>query len=94
MNIEKKIWPENFERILNGEKNVEFRLANFEIKDGDSLILREYDKQNLHYTGRRIIREVLGVKKVDFSNLNFDGAYTQEQLNEFGVYKIELKRIF
>ncbi len=37
--IEKKIWPEYFDAVRSGEKNFEIRLADFECKPGDRLIL-------------------------------------------------------
>jgi len=41
MKIEKKVWPEYFEKILNKEKNFELRLADFECKKDDILVLKE-----------------------------------------------------
>ncbi|MBU0530778.1 MAG: DUF3850 domain-containing protein [Nanoarchaeota archaeon] len=38
--IRKKTWPDIFQRVLEGKKNVEVRLADFEIKEGDVLYLR------------------------------------------------------
>lgn len=41
MRTEKKIWPEYFDKISNGEKKFELRLADWECKPGDTLVLRE-----------------------------------------------------
>ena len=54
MEIKKKCWPDYFQQIMNGKKNVEVRLADFELKDGDVLILEEYDPDTSTYTGRKI----------------------------------------
>lgn len=54
MKIEKKTWPEFFEEILNGKKKFELRLADFDIKSGDILVLREWDPETKDYTGRKI----------------------------------------
>lgn len=34
--IEKKIWPEYFQEILNDKKTFELRLNDFEINEGDT----------------------------------------------------------
>jgi len=39
--IHKKIWPEYFEAVAQGKKKFEFRLNDFEIKEGDVLVLEE-----------------------------------------------------
>ncbi len=39
--IEKKILPKYFELIREGKKTFEIRLADFEIKEGDILLLRD-----------------------------------------------------
>ncbi|MCD6279632.1 DUF3850 domain-containing protein [Candidatus Micrarchaeota archaeon] len=43
--IEKKIWPKYFELIQQGKKTFEIRLADFEIKEGDVLLLKEWDPE-------------------------------------------------
>lgn len=52
--IIKKTWPDFFEKILNSEKYFELRLADFEIKEGDTLILKEYDPKTKEFTGREL----------------------------------------
>ena len=69
MRIEKKIWPRFFEKILSGEKTFELRLADFECKPGDILILREWDPNTKEYTGRVLekrITYVVKTKNIDF----------------------------
>ncbi|MCL5010352.1 MAG: DUF3850 domain-containing protein [Patescibacteria group bacterium] len=39
--IHKKVWPEYFKKIISGRKKLELRLADFEINEGDTLILAE-----------------------------------------------------
>ena len=41
MKIEKKIWPEFFQKILEGDKTFELRLADFECHPEDILVLKE-----------------------------------------------------
>ena len=52
MKIEKKAWPEFFQKIINGDKTFELRLADFECKPGDTLVLREWKPETKEYTGR------------------------------------------
>ena len=63
MKIEKKTWPEAFQKVLDGTKNLELRLADFECKSGDILVLREWDPKTKDYTGRVIEKEVRYVMK-------------------------------
>jgi ASC-1-like (ASCH) protein len=39
--IRKKIQPQYFDAILSGKKNFELRLNDFDVKEGDVLILEE-----------------------------------------------------
>jgi ribosomal protein S17 len=61
--IEKKAWPELFQKILNGEKTFDVRLADFNCKKGDILILREWDPKTKKYTGRKIEKKVAFILK-------------------------------
>lgn len=63
MEIEKKVWPEFFNKILKGEKNFEIRLADFPCQSGDVLILKEWDPETKEYTGREIKKKVSCVIK-------------------------------
>ena len=50
--IEKKVWPEYFQEILDGKKTFELRLNDFDIKEGDTLVLKEWNPETKDYTGR------------------------------------------
>lgn len=52
--IKKKIWPEYFDAVASGKKNFEVRVADFEIGEGDVLVLEEWDPKIKQYTGRKI----------------------------------------
>jgi len=54
LKIEKRCWPEYFQAILDGKKAYEVRLNDFEIGEGDVLILREWNPETKEYTGRTI----------------------------------------
>ncbi len=42
--IEKRLWPEGFRRVLEGQKTYELRLGDFDIEEGDTLVLKEWDR--------------------------------------------------
>lgn len=86
MVIEKKIWPEYFEKVLSGEKTYEFRLGDFECQTGDTLILKEWDPETKEYTGREITKEVGYVGKM--KNFNF---WPKEEVEKYGYQIISLK---
>lgn len=58
MKIEKKVWPEYFQKIIEGKKSFELRLADWECREGDILVLKEYDPETEGYTGREIEKKV------------------------------------
>lgn len=61
--IEKKVWPEYFQAIVDGKKTYELRLADFECNPGDELILKEWDPKTKEYSGREIKKTVTYVGK-------------------------------
>ena len=56
--IRKKTWPAYFEKVLSGEKRFEVRLADFECKEGDLLVLEEWDPETEEYTGRHLTKKI------------------------------------
>ena len=79
MKIEKKIVPEYFELVLNGKKKYDFRLADFDIKEGDILVLKEWDKEKQSFTGREIEKNVLYIGKT-----KGDTTWSQADIDEYG----------
>ncbi len=61
--IEKKIWPKYFELIKSNKKRFELRLGGVKIREGDILLLREWDPKTKKYTGRKIRKKVSYVLK-------------------------------
>lgn len=74
MEIKKKIWSEFFDDVNSGKKRFELRAGDFEVNEGDTLILEEWNPETKEYTGRKI------EKKVDYV-LKF-------QLDDFGQKEI------
>ena len=86
MKIRKKTWTEVFDNILSGEKTFDARLANFDCKPGDILVLEEYDPKIKKYTGRKIEKEitfVLNTKKQKY--------WSQSDINKVGLQIIAFK---
>ena len=58
MVIRKKTWREGFEKILSSKKTFDVRLCNFKCKEGDILVLEEYDPKTKKYTGRKLEKKI------------------------------------
>lgn len=86
MKIRKKTWKEGFEKILSGEKTFDARLADFNCKKGDILILEEYDPVNKKYTGRKIEKKITFVL-----NTNKQKYWSKLDINKYGLKIIALK---
>lgn len=84
--IEKKVWPKYFEAISKGIKNFEVRLADFECKEGDILILREWDPRKKDYTGRTIQKKITYIVKT--KDLPF---WSKEEIEKYGYQIIGFK---
>jgi hypothetical protein len=88
MRIEKKIWPQYFEKVLSGEKTFELRLADWQCSPGDTLVLREWDPETKQFSGRVIEKKIGYVAKVRPSMLPF---WSEEDVREHGLQIISLK---
>ena len=86
MKIEKKLWPERFKEVLKGIKKSDIRLADFEAKPGDILILREWDPKKQEYTGRIIEKEISSVVKTKDLPYGDD-----EEIKKYGFQLISFK---
>jgi len=85
--IHKKIIPEYFNDVDSRKKNFELRLNDFEINEGDTLVLEEWDDQKKEYTGRKIDREVTYVRAFKIDKL----FWPEEEIKEKGIQIISLK---
>lgn len=82
--IKKKIWGEYFELVKSGKKKFELRLADFDIEEGDVLVLQEYDPEKKEYTGREIEVEAKYILKFDIDKFG-----QAEEIKEKGLYIIQ-----
>lgn len=55
---ELKTWSEYFNEVFMGHKTFDVRKNDRDFKIGDTLILKEWDKENKKYTGRKLARKV------------------------------------
>lgn len=86
MRIEKKIWPEYFQKIIDGVKTYELRLADFECKPGDVLVLKEWNPKTKQYTGRAIEKNVTYVSKTKDQSF-----WSKEEVEKYGFQIIAFK---
>ncbi len=87
MKIEKKVWPEYFEAIVSGKKKYELRLADWKCKEGDTLVLREWNPRIKEYTGRRVEKRVTYVAKFKLDDL----FWSKEEIEKHGIQIISLE---
>lgn len=86
MIIEKKVLPIYFQRIIDGVKKYELRLADWECHEGDISILKEWDPEAREYTGRQVekkISYVLKTKEISF--------WPEEDVAKFGYQIISFE---
>ena len=82
--VQKKILSEYFKKVISGEKKTELRLADFEIKPGDTLVLVEIDDTTKKETGRKVNVNVSYVMKTK------DCTYwSQEEIDKYGFQVIQ-----
>ena len=87
--IEKKTWPDYFQKIVDGVKTFEVRLADWECEPGDTLVLREYDPARKEYTGRSISL------KVSYVSRSKDWKYwPDDDVSKYGFQVIGFKPVF
>lgn len=83
--IHKKIWPENFDLVAAGKKRFELRLADFDVKEGDALVLEEWDPKTKTYTGRKLEKKVDYIFKFDLDKFG-----QKKEIIEKGLYVIQI----
>jgi len=86
MTIEKKIWPEYFQAIMNGDKTFELRLADFECHPEDVLVLKEWNPETKEYSGRVMEKQVTYVLKT--KDVKF---WPEEEIEKYGLQIISFK---
>lgn len=81
--IYKRIWPDMFD---NDQKlPVDFRLADFDLNDGDEICFQEWDPVTKKYTGRQYTKIVKRVTKHESPTR----YWTKDELDQHGLYLVE-----
>ena len=75
MIIKKKIWPEYFPLVQSEKKKFELRVNDFDVNEGDTLILEEWDPKTKEYTGRKIEKKVGYVLKFKLDDFGYLGVF-------------------
>lgn len=84
--IYKKVWSEYFEKITSGKKKLELRLADFKVNEGDTLVLKEWDKDKKEYTGRKI--KVIATYILKTKDITF---WPAEEIEKYGFQIIQFE---
>lgn len=82
----KKAWPSYFQKVLEGKKKVDLRLADWECEEGDVLILREWNPETKRYSGREIEKTIASVIKT--KDLKF---WPEEEVKKYGYQVISFE---
>lgn len=83
--IHKKISRQYFQKILDGSKTFELRLADWECQEGDTLVLEKVDGPTKKPTGRTIRKKIGYVLMT--KNLHL---FTEDDVNRYGYQVISL----
>lgn len=84
--IEKKIWPKYFKLVKSGKKKFELRLADFKVKRGDILVLKEWNPKTKKYTGRKIKKNITYIAKFKIDRL----FWPKEEIEKKGIQIISI----
>jgi len=85
--IKKKIWPEYFDDIVSGKKKYELRLNDFDVSEGDTITLEEWNPKTKEYTGRKVDKKVTYVGKFKINKL----FWPEKEIKEKGIQIISLE---
>jgi ASC-1-like (ASCH) protein len=82
--IKKKIWQKYFELVKSGKKKFELRLADFEVKMRDTLLLEEWNPKKKKYTGRKIKKKIKYLLKFSLNDFG-----QKKEIEKKGLYVIQ-----
>ncbi len=87
--VEKKILSQYFDQVTSGKKKAEIRIADFEINEGDTLVLREWNPEAQEYTGRELEKNVTCVNKFQLEDLY--RLNSEAEIKEHGIQVISVE---
>ena len=70
--------------MKTGKKRFELRLADFRVKEGDILVLEEWNPKEKQYTGRKITKKVNYILR-----FNLDDFGQKEKIERKGLYVVQ-----
>jgi len=85
--IKKKAWPQYFDAVKSGKKKHDLRLADIELKEGDALVLEEWDPDKGEYTGRSLEKKITYVSKFRMDSVPF---WAEQEIREKGFQIVSL----
>jgi len=85
--VRKKIWPEYFDLVALNKKKFEMRLNDFQLEEGDRLVLEEWNPKTKEYTGRKVERKVTYVFKFRIDQL----FWPEDEIKKKGIQIISLE---
>ncbi len=88
MKITKKVQEKYFKAILEGEKTYEVRLADFECKPGDVLVLLEQKDGTRELTGRKMECEISMV----FNTKDMEKFHSKNEIEKYGLLVMAIKK--
>jgi len=88
MIVKKKVNIEFFILVKEGKKNFEIRLGNLKCKEGDTLLLQEWDPDKKELTGRTISKKIKYTFRTDPKILTF---WSKEDISKHGLLIIGLE---
>lgn len=86
MKHEKKTWPDLFQKIFEGKKTFDLRLADWDCQEGDTLVLKEWNPETKKYTGRVLEKEITFIIKTKDLAL-----WPKEEVEKYGYQVIAFK---
>ena len=87
--IKKKTYKNLFEKVKSGEKRFDVRLADFECKPGDVLLLQEQDENSKQLTGRELRCEVL----FRFNTKDMEKFHSKQEIEKYGLMVLSIKKV-
>lgn len=90
MKIKKKVQQKYFKAVLEGKKRFEVRLADFDCRQGDIIVLKEQKKGTRQLTGREIECEVL----YKFNTKEMEKFHSKEELKKYGLVVLAIRKKF
>lgn len=88
--ITKKVQQKYFQAVVEGKKRFEVRLADFQCRPGDTLVLKEQKQGTKELTGRKIECEVL----FKFNTKEMEKFHSREEIDKHGLVVLAIRRKF